>query len=1226
MGDPNPEHMDLSLPSPDPRAYEGDVGSTLGKPEVVCNSSHACESRRIPESLSSEVQAGLRTGSLHARKPPPCTHAMAIRPDQPYQAGSLDSGYASASSSKHGNRNESNSTLGAGSLIGEVFARSKTRLRPFDKKIPDAVRDRFLDLKELFNGPLLFHLRRKRLDTRSITIRLKSLGTNEESAKPWMVVLCSPALAKEVRRFFNQQRVKEEMQPDEPDLPSLDVIVDERPLSLTVSHKEYSVLSEHWSRIGEYGTLCGTPIKIIKDDQELYATIGGVIRVVNRYGISLSYAMTVGHILNSLVTEETVSEYYNAVDDDFEEAAFSDGSDASDVASEDFEIDLDDTEQDKEFERGKAVEEAGQDGTDSASPSEVLSWSIVGKVLNFYERPGQSTAYLDWALIELEDESLYLPDKLLYQSYDTAATVSHSNVASVQGLASRENMSALEEDRLCLLNGRKPLTGVLSKEPAFVLLAPGERLIETFIITLADGQVLTKGDSGTWVTGVRNCLLYGHVIGTDVFGDVYMVPSCDVFQDIRDRLDAISVALPEKHKEPKPDSAAGATSSRDALRESNSDRQSSVHPVYSDCGSTFIDSGYETVRPSQLRPLPTVTRRSYKRVQSKLEPFKKLINDLYIRQGLQIDDVKTRIASTFGVVQSIKQYNLKLKDWGFKHHLGTVDAAHILRLLNRAKAAGLPEVVVWSSHRKTRGDITRYIKRQPKLNDEAHLLSQIADNAPTPHYIQLAEASTEQRPSSLPQVLPTGQSGGPSGPLAPQVGLTEVTASRNSTPPLQLSPQILPERSDLLYNVSPSSLSSSKCEADDMDLDSAPIQMAVSAAGPEAWSALPDVYNPFFRSAQTFNLSKGDVFQQVDDNISGWSLEFTNAALSSTPVSINQEGELRFDPSQLEDYTDYTHARQLNDGSLPAAFVMNCLFWLMCIGQQDVGCQESAPYHLASAKFSLLNMLDVNNGGGEECLGALGVVMVLFQCLGHREKLLHLLLECDSVTQGALGGETPLARTFAFKMSMLQSTGKIHDVHLLRQVHLEVQRAFPMSKGPALSARYNLAWAMLENALKETDRRPRDFDPARQELALLASECEAHFGATRIETIMTYDTLARATFYSDDAERAEEIIVDVVMPRVRQNFPEDHPYVWEVKHRHAFLLYQFAQKDPGLTAWKKLQQAEQLLREVVLRRRHVLGESNPKSFQSFCMLKAVLQMEGNVDEANSLWRWCQQQT
>ncbi|KAI1618932.1 hypothetical protein EDD36DRAFT_45611 [Exophiala viscosa] len=628
-------------------------------------------------------------------------------------------------------------------------------------------------------------------------------------------------------------------------------------------------------------------------------------------------------------------------------------------------------------------------------------------------------------------------------------------------------------------------------------------------------------------------------------------------------------------------------------------------------------------RPAKKRRLSAATRRKYRRVHSELDGCKRKIFTLYIQQKKKLSEVRTCIAEDTGVVQSIKQYKTKLKDWGFRHNLGTTDAAHILRLLNRAKAEELPEVVTWSFRSKTREDIAKYIKRQSKLNDEAHLLSQISNEDETPRYIKLAEVSTEQRPPQIPQFPLTPQPGHSSGPLAPQAGPAEVSSMRNPPPSPESSPDLSKETSGNADHGSTSSLSTFGSEISDMDLDLAPNSMAVPAGGTEGWPALQDVCGPFFSSVPTFDLPMWNICQHVDDTISEWSAEFTNAALSSTPASIEQGCGQWFDPAQ---FGDYTRTHQLNDRTHSASFVMNCLDWLIYVGQQDAGCQTRASYHLGSAMFLFLNMIKGDSLAKEECLSALSVMTAIFDCFGHNARLLQLLEQCDTVTQRQIGGGNPLATTTAFKKKMLQRSEEgtpIHPVDQLRQVHLEVQRAFPKNKGPALSARYNLAWAMLENALK-TDRGPKTFHPARKELEGLAKECEGHFGPTRLETIMAYATLARANLYSGDAERAEEIIVSVVIPRVRQNFPENHPYMWEAKHRHAFLLIQLAKRDPALNAKRKLQQAEQLLREVVVRRQRVLGASNPKSVHSFRMLTDVLKMQGS-DEADTLWQWCQNQ-
>lgn len=389
--------------------------------------------------------------------------------------------------------------------------------------------------------------------------------------------------------------------------------------------------------------------------------------------------------------------------------------------------------------------------------------------------------------------------------------------------------------------------------------------------------------------------------------------------------------------------------------------------------------------------------------------------------------------------------------------------------------------------------------------------------------------------------------------------------------------------------------------------------------------AVPNVLGPFWDSQQEPEQSPWWPQQQRSELNMQWPADFTNATLSSTPASMDQLGELGFDVSR---FGDHTRSHQLNDGSPSAKFVMYCLFWLICKGQEDVQCQGNALYHLDSAMVYFVCMIQDRKSPGEACLGALSVVTVLFDCYGHTERLLELLMECDRVAKKHLGGNNPLTTTIAFKKNMLHRSGGRnlpHDVNRLRQIYFQTQRDYPSSRGPALTARYNLAWSMLENELNKVDGGVKDFRPAKRELEELVAQCESHFGPNRIETIMAVATLARASFCSGDGEKAEDIIVDIVCPRVRKNFPEDHPYTWEAKHRHAFLLLQLAKKERNSVFRSRLQHGEQLLREVVRDRQRILGVSNPKSIQSFQLLKAILEKQGKVDEANSLWEWCERQ-
>jgi hypothetical protein len=53
------------------------------------------------------------------------------------------------------------------------------------------------------------------------------------------------------------------------------------------------------------------------------------------------------------------------------------------------------------------------------------------------------------------------------------------------------------------------------------------------------------GDSGTWVVHSNSPEVYGHVVATDLFGDAYVVPMLDTFDDIRKHLGADYVGLPK---------------------------------------------------------------------------------------------------------------------------------------------------------------------------------------------------------------------------------------------------------------------------------------------------------------------------------------------------------------------------------------------------------------------------------------------------------------------------------------------------------------------------------------------------------------------------------------------------------------------------------------------------------------------------------------------------------
>ncbi|EXJ54912.1 uncharacterized protein A1O5_12823 [Cladophialophora psammophila CBS 110553] len=581
----------------------------------------------------------------------------------------------------------------------------------------------------------------------------------------------------------------------------------------------------------------------------------------------------------------------------------------------------------------------------------------------------------------------------------------------------------------------------------------------------------------------------------------------------------------------------------------------------------------------------------------------------------------------YGINLSVKQYKSQLKTWGLRHKLTKRDAAYILRLLDQAKREGLEEVVIFSGHPRRREDITKYIQRNEKVADEEDLLSCITDDDKPPPYIHLQAFPIEPQEPTPSHLPPTPPSASSFGSLESHASFRPISPMRVPIPSPESSPRHSGEFSYNLNNTAALSGPIYGGEAVSIDLGIIrdhimPMQGAILTRNQPA---IPNIMGPFWRAQREPAPSSWCQLWDNNDPSKQWPADFTHAALSVTPAVVDELADLEVD---IYRFGDHTHSRQLNDRSLSAYFVMYCLYWLICAGQNGERFQSKTEYYLNSALFNFLCMLRNESSPAEECLGALSIVSVLFDCYGQWDRLSELLTSCDELTKNHFGFDNPLTMTIEFKKNMLQRGGtgcRPHDIARLSHILTQMEICFSKSSGPALTARYNLAWAMLENELKKEVRAPENFEPARRELLDLTHQWEQHFGDDRIETIMAAATLARATFYCGDAEGAENIIVQSVLPRVRKNFPEQHPYSWEAKHRHAFFLFQLAKKETGTRKSSHLLLGEQLLREVVRNRHRILGESNPKSTYSFQLLRDILKAQGRMLEADTLSEWCERQ-
>lgn len=188
-----------------------------------------------------------------------------------------DSGYASTGNTTEGSTTDNSQDFADGVALPSLglFERKATKLRLFDKEIPQLTQHRFHDLHELFERPLCEYLIKAKVNPNPISIKLKVLGESEATAKPWIVILCNKTASKTIRQFFNQQQIKAAYQPPNPDsfLPAFKVFVCNRPPRPMAGAEIYGDFDER-------ATMCGRIIKVGEAHQSRLATLGGVIKYV----------------------------------------------------------------------------------------------------------------------------------------------------------------------------------------------------------------------------------------------------------------------------------------------------------------------------------------------------------------------------------------------------------------------------------------------------------------------------------------------------------------------------------------------------------------------------------------------------------------------------------------------------------------------------------------------------------------------------------------------------------------------------------------------------------------------------------------------------------------------------------------------------------------------------------------------------------------------------------
>lgn len=411
----------------------------------------------------------------------------------------------------------------------------------FEKPIDKRTSQSFADIVERLKGPLLEELRKTGKQFRPMAIRLLVCGTDKVSARPYIVVFCPDTVCKKMKRFFRKEEAQRLCRPNCAGMISFDVLIEGQPLIPKACWEPMEVtLSQNF----EYGNRPWTAhIRIDGIGTSSYATMGGIVVVVDNDGGSTMYGLTAGHtFVQAAVDRESAglqSDQYSS-DEAMSDSEFSDQN-----ATKQQPITLE-----EEASTLTAMSPRQADTITTANPdlARIAPTSFT-----------QSARNRDWALIE---------------GLEHFYPVARASEQSVNDYFVNDTRFGISRAHKSVEIAYQPhCMGTLSHVPAFTVLPFGEDFVCAYTITPRDGHVIPPGASGSWVLTeragwlgdheahwtspddaniveknlVRVC---GHVVADDALGDVYMIPLVDTLSDIAHELaNAREARLPKSTAE-----------------------------------------------------------------------------------------------------------------------------------------------------------------------------------------------------------------------------------------------------------------------------------------------------------------------------------------------------------------------------------------------------------------------------------------------------------------------------------------------------------------------------------------------------------------------------------------------------------------------------------------------------------------------------------------------------
>ncbi|RKK20191.1 hypothetical protein BFJ63_vAg1424 [Fusarium oxysporum f. sp. narcissi] len=281
-------------------------------------------------------------------------------------------------------------------------------------------------------------------------------------------------------------------------------------------------------------TLCGSLVQY----EGRIATIGLTIIVDG-----ISHMMTVNHLFNNNLGDE--NSLFTADDEPVHRSSSSEKSTSPchdtcvippnpDLHQEKQNLDIDYSSMHE-----SVVEESLNASYTKECPQSRLAECRAGQPIPLPHTLDPPAPYLDWAFVELNDSSasFQLPNIITLDSMSNPVLLRQVSKQPLSHTTSVYMISGINGTRKgCLFSGLSELGPLQGQSPC-----------RAWKMILDSDQDLEPGECGSIVVDQTTFDIYGHVIGSNIIGDIFVVPLSDTMEQIRVAFNATTVTLPSQN-------------------------------------------------------------------------------------------------------------------------------------------------------------------------------------------------------------------------------------------------------------------------------------------------------------------------------------------------------------------------------------------------------------------------------------------------------------------------------------------------------------------------------------------------------------------------------------------------------------------------------------------------------------------------------------------------------